>query len=129
MRSVSIGFVFFIACVVGAIAQEHPAAVTDPRVGLKAGIRDAGVAARNLELIKSIPKPEGFFDPKSPLGTPTPAEQSNAPAAQQPAQQPTAQQPAAQQPTAQQPASQQPAAAQPPAQPPSGIDFANSDIA
>src|SRR5262249_15288782 len=52
--------------------------------------------------------------------------------AQASAQQPPAQQPPAQQPTAQQLAPQQPAAAQPPAppaQPPSGIDFANSDIA
>src|SRR5439155_8184124 len=102
MRSISIALGLFIICGVVVIAQEH---ATDPRVGLKAGMRDAGVAVRNLELIKSIPKPEGFFDPKSFLGTPIPAEQNAAPA-QQPAAQP---------------------AAQPQAN--SGIDFANSDIA
>jgi len=46
----------------------------DPRVGLKAGVRDAGVAARNLELVASVPKPEGFFDPKMPAGEPIPPE-------------------------------------------------------
>ena len=115
MRSVSIVLVLVIACGLAAIAQEHATAPNDPRVGLKAGLRDGGVAARNLELVKSIPKPEGFFDSKSPLGTPTPAEQGNAPAASQTK---------TEQPTPQQPAAQQPAA-----QPPSGIDFANSDIA
>ena len=43
----------------------------DPRVGLKAGLRDAGVAISNLELVSSLPKPPGFFDPKDPAGTPT----------------------------------------------------------
>jgi hypothetical protein len=43
----------------------------DPRVGLKAGFRDAGQAAKNLELVASLPKPAGFFDPKAPTGEPT----------------------------------------------------------
>jgi hypothetical protein len=55
-------------------AQERPAASADPRVGLKAGLRDAGVAARGMELVSSLPKPQGFFDPKSPGGEPTPPE-------------------------------------------------------
>jgi len=46
----------------------------DPRVGLKAGLRDAGEAAKNLEKISSMPNPAGFFDPKAPGGTPTPPE-------------------------------------------------------
>jgi hypothetical protein len=46
----------------------------DPRVGLKPGFQDAGIAARNMELVKSLPKPEGFFDPKAPAGLPTPPE-------------------------------------------------------
>ncbi len=46
----------------------------DPRVGLKAGIRDAGQASRHLELVASLPKPAGFVDPESPLGDPTPPE-------------------------------------------------------
>src|SRR5205085_4884191 len=110
--------VFFAACALAAVAQERPSTAIDPRVGLKAGLRDAGVAARNLELVKSIPKPEGFFDPKSPLGTPMPAEQTRAAAPPQPSAPPV-----------QAPTAQQPPAQQPPAQPPSGIDFANSDIA
>ena len=38
------------------------------------GCSDAGEAARNMEQIASLPKPEGFFDPQSPAGAPTPPE-------------------------------------------------------
>jgi len=47
----------------------------DPRVGLKPGLRDAGQAIRNLDLVASLPKPAGFFDPAKPIGDPTPAEE------------------------------------------------------
>jgi hypothetical protein len=59
-----------------AVGQERPqdASKADPRVGLKAGLRDAGQAARNMELVSSLPKPQGFFDPKAPAGEPTPPE-------------------------------------------------------
>jgi hypothetical protein len=46
-----------------AIAQDR-----DPRVGLKGGLRDAGTAARNMELLSNMPKPDGFFDPSAPAG-------------------------------------------------------------
>jgi hypothetical protein len=61
-------------------AQERPAATTkrDPRVGLKAGLRDAGQAARNMELVSSLPKPPGFFDPKQPAGEPSQPERDTA---------------------------------------------------
>ena len=48
------------------------AAQNDPRVGLKPGLRDAGVAAKGLELLATLPKPAGFFDPKAPGGVPNP---------------------------------------------------------
>jgi len=35
----------------------------DPRVNLKPGLRDAGVAARGMELVSTRPRPEGFYDP------------------------------------------------------------------
>jgi len=54
---------------------------TDPRVGLSAGFRDAGEAIHNLELIESLPKPAGFFDPESPAGYPTPPEKEEPDAA------------------------------------------------
>jgi len=78
----------------------------DPRIGLKAGFQDAAVAARNMELVKSLPKPDGFFDPKAPAGVPTPPEpQPNAP----------------------------PPPPEPPGAPPSpaaaALNFANSDLA
>jgi len=68
-----------LAAVVATGAQverESPpaAAAADPRVGLKPGFTDAGVAARNLELVVAVPKPEGFFDPKAPGGEPMPPE-------------------------------------------------------
>src|SRR5882672_3562407 len=119
MRSLTTFLLLFTACVwLGfvAIAQERPSTTTDPRVGLKAGLKDAGVAARNLELVKSIPKPDGFFDPKSALGTPIPAEQNHSA------------QPPASAPNAQAEPDKTPTPASPPAQPApnSGIDFANS---
>ena len=49
-----------------------PATSQDPRVGLAAGMRDAGVAASGLELLANLPKPAGFFDPKAPAGEPNP---------------------------------------------------------
>jgi hypothetical protein len=56
------------------LAQERTTPSTDPRVGLKAGFHNAGEAARNMEVIASLPKPEGFFDPKTPAGAPIAAE-------------------------------------------------------
>ena len=42
----------------------------DPRVNLKPGFEDAGEAALNMMLVASLPKPDGFFDPKNPSGLP-----------------------------------------------------------
>ncbi|HEY0872412.1 MAG TPA: hypothetical protein VGD94_02985 [Vicinamibacterales bacterium] len=59
--------------VAAAGAQERSASSSnnDPRVGLKAGLKDAGVAAKNMELVTNLPKPPGFFDPEEPAGAPT----------------------------------------------------------
>jgi hypothetical protein len=48
-------------------------------VGLKPGFRDAGSAVRNLELVASLPKPDGFFNPQSPAGQPVPPEPKEPP--------------------------------------------------
>jgi hypothetical protein len=118
-------------------AQEKPTATaaTDPRVGLKPGFKDAGQAARHMELVSSMAKPEGFFDAKDPagLGTATPPETPPAPASG------TAAAPGTPAPAAPAPA---PAAAAPAAAgaapgapaPPAGgggggLNFANSDLA
>jgi hypothetical protein len=45
---------------------------------LKSGLRDAGQAARNMELVSSLPKPPGFFDPKQPAGEPSQPERDPA---------------------------------------------------
>jgi hypothetical protein len=93
---------------VGAAQQKAPDP-KDPRVGLKPGLRDAGIAAHGMELVSTRPRPEGFFDPEHPAGDAMPPERpANAPA---PAPAPA-----------------------PPAQPagpprPGGLDFANSDLA
>ena len=66
-----------VAAAIAVGAQGHAshsaahAASDDPRVGLKAGLHNAGSAIRNLELVANLPKPAGFFDPKAPAGLPT----------------------------------------------------------
>jgi hypothetical protein len=59
---------------IGGDAQQQ-----DPRVGLKPGLRDAGQAARHMELVASLPKPDGFFDPKMPAGDEAPPESETPP--------------------------------------------------
>ena len=54
--------------VVAAPQAQDRSAAPDPRVGLKAGFRDAGQAASSLELVASLPRPTGFFDPAAPGG-------------------------------------------------------------
>jgi hypothetical protein len=56
------------------LSAQSGAVPADPRVGLKAGLTDAGEAAWNMERVASLPKPDGFFDPKQPAGAPTPPE-------------------------------------------------------
>ena len=51
------------------IERMHALLVTlsgDPRAGLSPGFDDAGQAMLNLELVSSLPKPPGFFDPENP---------------------------------------------------------------
>ncbi len=43
---------------------------SDPRAGLAAGFDDAGQALLNLELIASLARPAGFFDPNNPAELP-----------------------------------------------------------
>jgi len=50
------------------IAQTPPRPSTDPRVGLKPGLTDAGTAAKNLELLSHLDKPEAFQDPAGGFG-------------------------------------------------------------
>ena len=42
----------------------------DPRAGLAAGLYDAGQALWNLEIVASLPRPAGFFDPQNPIEPP-----------------------------------------------------------
>ncbi len=127
--------VWTVAALLGGVvlvgaAQQAPADPKDPRVGLKPGLRDAGVAARNMELTATLPRPEGFFDPKQPAGEPTGPERTTPPADGKPLEGASgAAAPAAPAPPA---ASGAPAAGAKPAPPRpggGGLDFANSDIA
>ena len=86
----------------------------DPRVGLKPGLRDAGQAARHMELVASLPKPEGFFDPKAPAGDPTEPER-NTPAGSGDDDTPETDQPAG--------------SSASPQRSPNALSFANSDLA
>src|SRR5262245_54790492 len=78
MRSRSVRFacvaVLLSFVIAGSAEERQSAGAADPRVSLKPGLKDAGQAARNLELVASMWKPEGFFDPKMPAGEPTPPE-------------------------------------------------------
>lgn len=82
MRFAAVGVLSVVAVVLHAGipggAQETVPASGDPRLELKAGFRDAGIAARNMELVASLSKPEGFFDPKAPAGLPSPPPQTPA---------------------------------------------------
>src|SRR3954463_1481697 len=66
----------FVCATVAAlsVAVVGAQSTNDPRVGLKAGLHDAGEAIRGLERVASLSNPSGFFDPKQPAGAPTPAE-------------------------------------------------------
>jgi hypothetical protein len=63
-----------LAAAIEGGAQQRKADPNDPRIGLKAGLHDAGEAARNMKRISSLPKPEGFFDPANPGGAVIPPE-------------------------------------------------------
>ena len=55
------------------IERMHALLITlsdDPRAGLEAGFDDAGQAILNLELLASLPRPPGFFDPENPASLP-----------------------------------------------------------
>jgi hypothetical protein len=115
-----------IASTAAVMAQQKPADPKDPRVGLKPGLRDAGVAALGLELVSTRPRPEGFFDPKNPAGLAMPAERpANATPAAAPS--PSAPQTGGAPATGPGPQPYAPNAAAPPGT--GGLDFANSDIA
>ncbi len=49
---------------------------SDPRAGLSAGFDDAGQAILNLELVATLPRPPGFFDPSDPYELPPEADET-----------------------------------------------------
>ena len=131
----------FVICLTGLCtcavfpghAQEQATTATapDPRAGLTPGFRTAGETSRNMHRVSSLPKPEGFFDPKAPAGTPTPPEPAAAangtpqaaggsPQAAGDARPPDADDPAA---------AENPSTPGAPANPNAQIVFANSDLA
>src|SRR5262245_47754700 len=106
MRSMLGGVVLAIAGSVVISGQQAPSNPKDPRIGLKAGFKDPGVAAWNMELVSNLPKPQGFFDPAAPAGSVSPPERpANAPP------------------------EPEPAPGTPPPPPPPGSGFTNSDLA
>jgi hypothetical protein len=114
----------FIAASIVVAAQQKPADPNDPRINLKPGLRDAGVAARGMELVSTRPRPEGFFDPRNPAGLAMPGERASNATPEVPAPTPAV-------PTATAPAGAPqpyaPSASAPPGA--GGLDFANSDLA
>ena len=63
-----------LSCAIGSFTEGQTDGGKDPRVNLKPGLRDAGEAARGVELLANIPKPPGFFDPAKPAGETVPPE-------------------------------------------------------
>ncbi|HTY06311.1 MAG TPA: hypothetical protein VMC86_07330 [Gemmatimonadales bacterium] len=53
-----------LACVAGTAAAQAP--TPDPRVGLKAGVFDAGQAQWNMRLVSATPRPAGFVVDSAP---------------------------------------------------------------
>jgi hypothetical protein len=49
-----------------ATARLPGSPASDPRIGLRAGLHDAGHAIRNMVHVSSRPRPDGFFDPNDP---------------------------------------------------------------
>ena len=80
MRSVAIAMLCVSAVLLAARrcsggAQQRPRRLdNDPRVGLKPGLHDAGEAARNMELVASLPKPEASSIRRRRRAMPTPPE-------------------------------------------------------
>ena len=115
MRMVKIAAsVGLVVTSIAVAAAQQPAgnepkpSTTDPRANLKPGFRDAEVAAWNLDLVSTLPKPAGFFDPAAPAGPISEPEQpDDAPPRQQPERDANA----------------------PPPPPPPGSGFTNSDLA
>jgi hypothetical protein len=110
--------VVLASAVIVADAQQAPTGhsngsdpKTDPRVGLKPGLKDAGQALRNMELVTTLPKPEGFFDPKEPAGVPVGPEEKE-PDPKAPEKEP-----------------EEPKPGTPEARRAGGLNFANSDLA
>ena len=80
MRFVTRSLLLSLSLASAAAAQDRPRVTKvpmssargdtiDPRIGLKAGYLDAGVAARGLRLVGHVNRPEGFYDPND-VGNP-----------------------------------------------------------
>ena len=117
MRSVVTRLTVFVVTVLMVSVVGHAqrpdsrASTTDPRVGLKAGFRDAGIAAKNMVLVATMPKPDGFFNPNEPTGPATPPEAASDTTAAPP------------------PPTAAPASSAPAGGDSGGLNFANSDLA
>ncbi len=61
-------FVLASLLVTGTATAQSDSAITsnDPRIGLRPGLNNAGEAARNLELIGHVDRPQNFGNPQNP---------------------------------------------------------------
>src|SRR6201996_3499357 len=77
------GFSQIVAGPAKPTVYNNPQVPNDPRVGLKGGITDAGVAALGMELVLNLPKPPGFAagtTPQEKAPVPAPVAPSTMPA-------------------------------------------------
>ncbi|CAN5827416.1 hypothetical protein BH23GEM6_BH23GEM6_21970 [soil metagenome] len=67
-RAICLAVAGLVSLASAAVAQQGPAAGangSDPRVGLRAGLTDAGQAAKNMVHLANLPKPANFVNPES----------------------------------------------------------------
>src|SRR5271154_5709213 len=69
--SLALSIPVFCAGQINTGASANARATDDPRIGLKAGIFDAGEAAFGLEKLASLPKPPGFAPASGTFEAPT----------------------------------------------------------
>ncbi|HSF19708.1 MAG TPA: DUF305 domain-containing protein [Vicinamibacteria bacterium] len=100
----------------------------DPRAHLDPGFRDAGQAILNLELVATLQKPAGFFDPDAPAGRPIPPERDSKDSSKEPEKTEKAEETAEKDPTGEGQKEEE-TKEEPPPQGPVVLSFANTDLA
>jgi hypothetical protein len=66
LRTLGVAATFVLSAAAGAQTDSTANPAADPRVGLGAGWKDAKSAARGMELVAHVDRPQGFFNAEKP---------------------------------------------------------------